>query len=106
MLAGVFAESDAPRITCLRLQESPSFFPLTSRTVAIFPLCSADNKVPVHLASDRLIKNGKRICQSRTGAAWRRAGRWAGGRAAVAGGRPDDRITAESEGIKGARKPL
>lgn len=27
------------------------------------------------------------------------------GRAAVAGGRPDNRITAESEGIKGARQP-
>lgn len=29
----------------------------TKRTVAIFPLCSGDNEVPLHLAIDRLIKN-------------------------------------------------
>lgn len=55
--------------------------------------------MPVHLASDRLIKKRNRICQSHIGAAWRWAGRWAA--VAVTGGRPDNRITAVAERIKG-----
>lgn len=91
----VWAESDH---LCTSSREPVIFS--TERTVAIFPLSSGDNEVLVHLASDRLIKKRNRICQSRIGAAWRWAGRWAGGRGCD-GGRPDNRITAENESIKG-----
>lgn len=84
---------------CVRLQESPSFF-ATKRTVAIFPLSPGDNEVPVHLASDRLIKN---VIGSVNHVLAQHGVGLAGGRAAVAvtGGRLDNRITAENEGIKG-----
>lgn len=62
--------------------------------------------MPLHLASDRLIKNV--IGSVNHVLAQRGVGLMAGGRVAVAmmGGRPDNRITAESKGIKGKRKPL
>lgn len=56
--------------------------------------------MPVHLASDRLIKN---VIGSVNHVLVQRGVGLAGGRAAVAvtGGRPDNRITAENERIKG-----
>lgn len=71
----------------------------TTGTVAIFPLCSGDNEVPLHRASDRLIKNvigsvNHILAQRGVG----QAGGWAA--AAVTGGRPDNRITCREWGHK------
>lgn len=73
----------------------------TTGPVAIFLLCSGDNEVPLHRASDRLIKNvigsvNHILAQRGVG----QAGGWAAADAAVTGGRPDNRITCREWGHK------